>query len=239
MGARERAGTGWKLGMAGASVMGLVLLSGCYEINPGDKRNETNYSSKSSESLLDNGPRAYGSELNGMLAHRNTKLSYDEKLSAAVSDVPGVAQAFVMVTDSNAYIALMTDHTATGVSGGKASRYETNNTGTQDGFYNNRTGSNTVPDPDWIASGTNSWDTVQEHEDLSHPFKQTVALKVRELHPGVKDVFISANRDFINKVNKLSQEQWMGRPLDPYVGEFNAICEQVFTYPNGFRHAID
>jgi hypothetical protein len=221
------------------ALLGLSLVAGCYDINPGDKRNETNYSSKSSDSKLDNGPRAYGSELNGLLVHRNSRLAYDGRLSAAVSDIPGVAQAFVIMTDSNAYVALMTDHTATGTSGGKASRYETNNTGTQDGYYNGHTGSNTVPDPDMIASGSNSGGTVEEHEDLSHPFKQTVALKVRELHPEVKDVFISANRDFINQVNKLSQEQWMGRSLEPYVREFNAICEQIFTYPNGFRHAND
>ncbi|WP_438448870.1 YhcN/YlaJ family sporulation lipoprotein [Gorillibacterium sp. sgz5001074] len=231
--------TNWARGMLGLTALGLTVVSGCYEINPGDKRNETNYSSKSAESAADDGPRAYGSELNGLLMHRNTKLAYDEKLSAAVSDVPGVAQGYVLVTDSNAYVALMTDHTATGTSGGQASRYETNNTGTQDGFYDNRTGSNTVPDPDWIASGTNSWGTVRDHEDLSHPFKQTVALKVRELKPDVKDVFISANRDFINQVNKLSQEQWMGRSLDPFVQQFNAMCDQVFSYPNGYRHAID
>lgn len=229
----------FRRGALAAVLLGLAAASGCYEINPGDKRSDTNYSSKSSESVQDEGPRAYGSELNGLLTHRNTRLSYDERLSAAVTDIPGVAQAFVMVTENNAYVALMTDHTATGTSGGKASRYETNNTGTQDGFYNNRTGENTVDDPDRIASGVNSWDTVRDHEDLSHPFKQTVALKVRELHPAVKDVFISANRDFINQVNKLSQEQWMGRTLDPYVQEFNAICEQVFMLPNGFRHAID
>lgn len=217
-----------------AAVLGLaVVCSGCYEINPGDKRNETNYSSKSSESRLDRGPRAYGSELNGLLAHRNATLSYDERLSAAVSDIPGVAQAFVMVTDSNAYAAILTDHTATGTSGGNASRYETDNTGTQEGYYNGANKDRTVRDSDWIASGKNSWDTVRDHEDLSHPFKQTIALKIRELHPEVKDVFISANRDFVNRVNKLSQEQWMGRSLNGYVKEFNAICEEIFAYPNG------
>lgn len=222
-----------------AAAAGLALLSGCYDANPGDKRNETNYSSKSSKSALDDGARAYGSELNGLLDHRNRTLAYDEKISAAVSDVPGVAQAYVLLTDSNAYVALMVDHTATGTTTGKANRYETDNTGTQDGFYNGRTKARTVPDPDLIASGSNSYDTVKEHEDLSHPFKQTVALKVRELYPSVKDVYISANRVFVNQVNKLSQEQWLGKSLDNHVQEFNAICNQVFALPNGYRHAND
>lgn len=224
--------------LAGA-IMGLVVCSGCYEINPGDKRNDTNYSSKSSESRLDQGPRAYGSELNGLLVHRNVTLAYDERISAAVTDIPGVAQAYVMVTESNAYGAILTDHTATGTSGGNASRYETDNTGTQEGYYNGANKDRTVRDPDMIASGKNSWDTVRDHEDLSHPFKQTIALKIRELRPQVKDVFISANRDFVNRVNKLSQEQWMGQSLNGYVQEFNAICDQIFTYPNGSHYAND
>jgi hypothetical protein len=220
------------------TLVGMLTLVGSYEANPGDKRNLTNYSSKSSESKLDTGPRAYGSELNGLLAHRNTRLAYSQRLSDAVSDIPGVAQGFVMLTESNAYAAVLLDHTGTGMLGGNASKYELDNTGTQEGSLDGVTGRDTE-NPDRIASGKNSWMTTENHENLSHPFKQTIALKIRELQPDVKDVFISANRDFVNQMNVYAQENWMGRPLDGYVQQFNAICDQVFAYPNVDRHAID
>lgn len=82
----------------------------------------------------------------------------------------------------------------------------------------------------WLQA-INSGYTFTNEKSLSHPFKQTIAVTVRKLHPAVHDVFISANRDFLNRMNAYAQEAWKGGMLDAYVNEFNEMCNRIFAAP--------
>lgn len=202
--------------------------AGCSNPN-GERRGPTNYGSQK-DAPAETGERAYGSQLHGVrLFHENSRLTYSRELSDAVSNISGVNSAIVMLTDRNAYIAILVDSTATGTMGG-AARAETNNSGTSQGFYNAVTGGSDA-DPKQLATGFNSGYTTEHEENLSHPFKQTIAVTVRRLYPPVHDVFISANRDFINQMNAYAQEAWKGNKLDGYVKEFNAACNRIFAVP--------
>lgn len=210
--------------------------AGCMNPN-GERRSATNYGSQK-DAPEETGERAYGSQQHGgILIHENSKLAYSRGLSDAVSNIPGVYSAAVMLTDRNAYIAVMVDNTATGTIGGDAPM-ETNNTGTSQGDYNAATGS-PYADPRQLATGFNSGYTTEHEEHLSHPFKQTIALTVRRLQPTVHDVFISANRGFVNQMNAYAQKAWSGNSLDSYVNDFNATCNRIFAVPEPDVHAND
>jgi hypothetical protein len=146
-------------------------------------------------------------------------------LSDQVAAMNGVNSAIVMLADSTAYVAITIDNTASGT---KSSNRETNNGGTVRGLYNPAQPFNDTADPNKLATGTNSYETVQHHEQITHLFKQKIAEKIRSLQPTVSDVYISAHRDYINEMNRLAQEAWKGNDLKPYIHEFDAMSEYIF-----------
>lgn len=50
------------------------------------------------------------------------------------------------------------------------------------------------------------------------------------------DVYISANRTVVNEFNRIAQESWQGRSLEPYRPQFIQLMELTFgtapTIPN-------
>jgi YhcN/YlaJ family sporulation lipoprotein len=189
-------------------------------------RNANNYGSKRHLPPEGEGSTAYGSHANGSGIHGNTRLVYSQKLSNEVGSLYGVNSAFVFLTDTSAYAAVLIDNTATGTRGGKSTR-ETNNSGTGLGRYNPHNFGQRA-ERGKIATGFNNYYTVEDHQNLSHAFKQLIAETIRRSHPPVHNVYISANRDFINRMNLYAIESWKGNPIDGYVGEFNVLANRVF-----------
>ncbi|MFC0211672.1 YhcN/YlaJ family sporulation lipoprotein [Paenibacillus chartarius] len=172
--------------------------------------------------------RAYQTQqLYGNVIHDNAHLYYNQYLTDQIAGMYGISTAIVMTTDKYAYVAVMLDNSGIGTHGGD-SRLEVNNAGTVRGLYNVYSTQNDGASSNNVANGVNSYYTVSNHNDLSHGIKQKIAQKIRYLQPSILDVYISANRDFINSMNNLAQESWKGKPLDPYVGDFNRIVTNVF-----------
>lgn len=206
----------------------ILSLSGCYS-QTGEKRSAYNYGSQ--KDAPPEQPRAYGTQQPGdIMLHGNTKLDFSQSLTDKVVALDGVNSAIVMLTDRNAYAAILIDNTATGTRGAN-SRKETNNSGTSLGSYNPFTFSQ-YADPNQLATGYNNYETVEHHADISHHFKQKIAETIRLANPAVHDVYISANRDFINQLNAYAQESWKGNSLSPYVHDFNASVNRIFGVPN-------
>ncbi|OCT11231.1 hypothetical protein A8709_06005 [Paenibacillus pectinilyticus] len=170
--------------------------------------------------------RAYQvQQLSGPVTHNNTKLEYSQYLSDELHKLDGVNTAFVMTTNQNAYVALMIDSSAAGT---KGTTKETNNQGTNKGVYNdNNPYDDSIPRTD-LNKGYNSYETAVHHDLLSHRFKQAIAEKIRLLQPNLMDVYISANRDFLNKMNSYAQESWKGHSLMPLLTDFNQTVTRVF-----------
>jgi hypothetical protein len=172
--------------------------------------------------------RAYQTQqLYGTIIHDNNHLYYNQYLSDQISDMYGVRAAVVMTTDKYAYAAVLLDQSGIGTYGGNA-KTEVNNSGTVRGLFNSDAPHNDGAMPNRIAHGANGNHTVNDHHDLSHGFKQKIAQKIRYLQPAILDVFVSANRDFLNSMTNLARESWNGRPLDPYVGDFNKLVTNLF-----------
>lgn len=160
--------------------------------------------------------------------HDNRFFEYSAEASYAVSHLPGIATAIVMLTDRNAYVGLLTDWTATGTrSRGGADTREQDNTGTTEGVYNIDTGS-----PSWdnrqMATPYNSYFTHRSISDLSVELRQVVGDTVRRYRPDVAEVHISANREFVNQLLEYAKAAWSGRPLQPLTPAFNKLVAYMF-----------
>lgn len=216
-----------KLGFPISGMLFLMLtLSGCSEGGReyGKSPDHTNFGSPVDKST--DSERAYQTQqLHGPVSHNNTSLEYNQFLSNQLNAMNGVNTALVMTTDKNAYVALMIDSSATGT---KGTTKETNNQGTNKGFYNDNAPHNDYLPSNDLNNGYNSYETAVHHDLLSHRFKQAMAEKIRLLQPSVMDVYISANRDFLNKMNSYAQESWKGHSLMPLLTDFNKTVENVF-----------
>jgi YhcN/YlaJ family sporulation lipoprotein len=170
--------------------------------------------------------RAYQTQqLYGPVSHDNKQLTYSKVLSDRVNDVNGVNTAIVMVTDHNAYVAILIDNTAASTKGNSR---ETNNQGTNTGIYNPNAPDTDYMQPNSLNTGVNNYETAINHDLLAHRFKQRIAEKVRSLQPHLMDVYISANRGFVNEMNNYAQESWKGNSLAPYIPKFNQLVTKVF-----------
>jgi len=211
------------IALAGVALMGL---SGC------------NYTSHYEKSLNDFGSRKVNDpkmkslqRYNTLSAdpqqHDNKSIAYSAELSKALIDLDGIGAAIVMLSDKNAYVAIALDGAATGTKAhGGRSTHEQSHIGQVD---SNIHGQSKQPlGSQNLVSPFNSYYTVKDPKSLSSELKQVVAHKVRQLKPDIRDVHISANMDFINRMNDFAMEAWMGRSLAPLTPQFNALVKSHF-----------
>lgn len=172
------------------------------------------------------GARAYGPLSANPDQHDNAFFEYSSALSRKISDLDGISSAFVMLTDKNAYVGLVLDWTAVGTKG-TGGTDEQNNSGMTEGIYNADTGNN-FGNNRVLVTPYNSYYSVNDHHNLSHELKQTVALAVRDLAPAVQEVHISANMELVNYFGEFAKEAWGGRPLSPWTDAFNTVVQYHF-----------
>ncbi|MBB6674467.1 YhcN/YlaJ family sporulation lipoprotein [Cohnella nanjingensis] len=173
--------------------------------------------------------RAYSPVTTDPKMHDNRYFEYSSKLSYKVSNLPGVSDAIVILTDKNAYVGITTDRSATGtMSHGGKRVHEQDNTGTTEGVYNVDTGSNRW-DMRKIVTPYNSYFSHKDISDLSTEFRQTIALNVRAQAPNVQGVHISANQEFMNQMLDFARASWAGKPLAPLTPEFNKLAKYTFS----------
>lgn len=171
--------------------------------------------------------KAYGTMMPDPKQHHNTRFEYSHDISTAVTSVDGVATSIVMLTDRNAYVAVVMDSTASDIKG-NANLYEQNNVGTSEGIYITGNGSNYTDGRD-VVTNYNSYFTLQDHNDLGKEFKQRIAEKVRSMSPHVREVHISANKEFINNMAEIAKQFWLGKPMKPLVSTFNQLVIKEFA----------
>lgn len=209
-----------------AVALPISLLSGCESTYEKQfLKSDTNYGTRTGQEQNIRQERLYGTfSADGHQNRQYRSLRYSRELSEACADLPGVHEAIVMVADNNAYAAVLLDESGTGmVQRGK----EGNHVGTTRGMYDPETG-RTDADPNLVAPGTNSYFSVDNPRDLSNLFKQRVAYRIREKHPDLAEVHITANRDFLNQMGVFREEARRGVDLNGYLQEFNAMVNDHF-----------
>jgi hypothetical protein len=200
-----------------------TLLAGCASYN----RQKDIVSQEKIEQYSVPHSKAYGTMMPDPKQHHNTRFEYSHDISTAVTSVDGVATSIVMLTDRNAYVAVVMDSTASDIKG-NAGLKEQNNIGTSKGIYYTGT-SNGLSDGRKVVTNYNSYYTLNDHNDLGKEFKQRIAEKVRSMSPYIREVHISANKEFINSMAEIAKQLWLGKPMKPLVSTFNQLVIKEFA----------
>lgn len=189
-------------------------------------RSESNLGQRDQTDVrTENERRAYGyTQQSQQQHHNNKKMHLSLNTGTKLSSMPGVHVAHVIVTDLNAYVAIVLDNSATGTLESGTPHSSTPPAGSRDGRAFHEDGElKTDLDPPF---------TTPDEANISSKLKQKIALKVRDLNPHVIEVFISANENFNTWLGRYHRLQWTGESLDSYVSEFNESIEQFFPPPN-------
>jgi len=206
----------------------VIVVSGCQSTYTKKfQASNSDYGSRTEEKaeLIKDDP-LYGPTIHGGNNHQNKELFYSQELSTVLSEMPGIFRGIVMHTDKNAYAAIIYDNSATGLKG-RGTPDESDHTGTTRGMYDTHTGNQTA-DPNKIATGINSYYTENRPENLSNVLKQQIALTLRNKNPHIYEVYITANREFINQMNVYYIESARGVDLNGYLADFNKLVTQHF-----------
>ncbi|RED56608.1 YhcN/YlaJ family sporulation lipoprotein [Cohnella lupini] len=70
---------------------------------------------------------------------------------------------------------------------------------------------------------------------LTNAQKDKIADQVKSMSPSVENVYVSANADFLSRMEGYAKEVKAGHPIQGFLAEFNALVERVFPAPSGTR----
>jgi YhcN/YlaJ family sporulation lipoprotein len=158
--------------------------------------------------------------------HFNTKLAYSQPASDLISSQRGIRDSIVVVSHSNAYVALLLDQSATGMKG-KGTELPSDNRIGSNQFHERGEGRLRPPEAIWTEKY--SFDAIPDDADLSSELKALVTAKVRAAFPDVANVYVSANPQFLNEMSHYAHEAWRGHSLEPYLQHNNSMVIQVFS----------
>lgn len=133
------------------------------------------------------------------------RIQLADRAAEQIVKIPGVRQANVLITENNAYVAAILDAPA----------------GTGPNFRTEPRGG-AAPDGR-TARGSNMRD-----EPLSPQIKNAIADKVRQAVPGIQNVYVSTNPDFVDRVNNYADDLREGRPIEGLWEEFSEMVQRVF-----------
>lgn len=165
----------------------------------------------------DNTVQQQGMQMQGKAEVRGqTRNQADQRIQLAdraaeqIVKIPGVRQANVLITENNAYVAAILDAPAGNERTGVGPNFRTEPRG------------GAAPDGR-TARGSNMRD-----EPLSPQIKNAIADKVRQAVPGIQNVYVSTNPDFVDRVNNYADDLREGRPIEGLWEEFSEMVQRVF-----------
>lgn len=171
------------------------------------------------------GFRTYNTQLKAA-DHNNHSMAFSQNSSDVIDDMKGIRTSFVILTDKNAYVAILLDNTATGMKG-KGTKNGSDRTIAQSGVDDHSDITESLK-PGEIAMEKYSFPTIPNPQDLSSELQTEMTQAIRKLHPEITNVFISANQQFINRFSQYAHEAWRGASLAPYLPELNALVKDHF-----------
>jgi YhcN/YlaJ family sporulation lipoprotein len=219
---------GWNRFVAVAGAFVLVAgLTACNYNSHFEKSSGYDYASRNSSDPRMMQVRSHGTSASNANQHDNRYFEYSPALSRQIAALPGINNAFVFLTDRNAYVGITTDSSATGVRahGGDA-EMEQDNSGTMNGYYSR---AKERWDTRNAAPLYNGYFTHKDITDISSKLRQTIGNEIRRAHPRVSEVHISANREYVNQLFEYAKEAWNGKPLAPLLDDFNRLAKYIFA----------
>lgn len=155
--------------------------------------------------------------------HNNTRMEISNKIADTITAMDEVDTATVLLTDQNAYVAVVLDN-GTG--------YGASNLGRNVGKANtDRSGLMRTPN----AMGNNATtDRMGRQgpgagdEGITEDLKTAIAKRVKSVEPNVQNVYVSANPDFVGRMRGYGERFQNGHPVRGMIIEFNTLVKRIF-----------
>jgi YhcN/YlaJ family sporulation lipoprotein len=215
-----------------AGVLLSTMLAGCME-NQGDvgnkniRSNSIRYDANGNilkdkrfaDDQMNEKNRVNGRRLNSnniIGSHKNYRMEMSEKIAESITRMGTVKSSYVMLTDHNAYVAVsLVEEKPTG----NPKMMSRTNSG-----YMGKEGVRMSRQMSTLSTG---------HQMLTAQIKDEIAGEVKRLRPSVEHVYVSANPDFVGRMNAYMNDVKLGHPIQGFIAEFNSMVERVFPAKSG------
>lgn len=211
---------------------------------PGTLTNKRFANDQMNEMNRVNGRRLNSNNIVG--SHKNYKMEMSEEIANRLVAMNTVKRANVMLTDRNAYVAVSFEDNVGGLNAKSYSRTNLSSPITDANRHMNGTygsngrygmnGMNGTYGMNGTMGGYNNGNngmrglsmTDTDESRLTEKIKSDIAAEVKRLHPSVQNVYVSANPDFVDRMNSYMGDVRQGHPIQGFVSEFNAMVERIF-----------
>lgn len=156
--------------------------------------------------------------------HNNSRLESSQEIAEQVAAINGVESAYVLLTDRNAYVAVIIDEDEDygrkgqlGMDLGRQNRSSVK--GTSEGA---RHGTD-------LQFG--EYHTMRD--GLTQAMKNRIGDKVKSLKPELRNVYVSASPDFLSRVQNYVSKIDEGEPIEGLIEEFNTMVQRLFPQEAG------
>ena len=215
----------WKLLAAVAAI--IAVLAACAGNNDNGAENGLDRPNGIQAQNWDN-PR----NNNFVSKHNNTRMEMSEEIAKAIADMPEVESANVLLTEKNAYVAVVLDNgRGYGTSGpGSAAGERTDKgAGSQNRVYGDNA-ANRMSDRLGTTDrmGRRGPAAGAAEDGVTDDIKAKIVEKVKAMNRNVRNVYVSANPDFVQRLRGYADRVENGQPLRGLLIEFNTMVERLF-----------
>lgn len=181
---------------------GILLLSGC---NANPNANEDNGRNMNGNRLNANDVRQYGYNLRNTdidrMPPRNTNRVHNNSRIEVSQEMADQIASMKEVDSANVLVTDENVYVAVVLENGTTTR------------NGNQTNMNRV---------------TNMNDDVPAALKHKIANKVQSLKPDADNVYVSANPDFIDRINGFVDQVQEGRPVQGFINEFNTMVARMF-----------
>jgi YhcN/YlaJ family sporulation lipoprotein len=192
--------------MAGAGALFALALTGCGAGN-GTTMDDANHDMTTHNVGKGHAlQNGSGTDSGTMLLTRDSKMQVSQQIADRIASLDEVDSASVLLAGRTAYVAVVMP---SGQGKGSGAGVNGGNAG----------GSHTL-----------------SMDDAPMQIKERIASQVRMINPNIRRVYISANPDFVARMNGFAQDVMSGRPVSGFMDEFNTLVQRIF--PTNAGHAL-
>lgn len=148
-------------------------------------------------------------------SHNNTTVEMSQEVAERIAAMPEVERANVLLTNRNAYIAVVVSESTR--KDNDNTKQRTNQANRGGGFVERE------------------FDVMNAPDEVSDQLKDRIAKQVQSMNPDVNNVYVSTNPDFVDRTNDFMQQVQEGRPVRGFIEEFNTMVERIFPENSGQR----
>ncbi|REK69375.1 YhcN/YlaJ family sporulation lipoprotein [Paenibacillus paeoniae] len=144
-------------------------------------------------------------------SHKNYRLEASRAIADQLTQMKPIHSSSVMLADDNAYVAVSLDGNSMNVQAQGLSRTHIGLFSKDGGLRGKRMSS--------LSTG---------EDKLTEELKAQITSAVKELRPDVVHVYVSANPEFVGRMDAYMKDDELGYPVQNYIMEFNGLVERVF-----------